>query len=117
MPSKIDQVIKEATADALTAAAGESEVADALRRISQAAIDAANSVRPDPALTELSLQAEYAIGKGLITQTEVDDLRNRYGAQGDLSLGLLLPFLLLVFALLVDGEPATTYVYAFALLT
>ena len=74
----------------------------ALERVAQAAIAAAEE--PDPALTRLSLQAEYAVGKGIITQDELTNLQNKYGAQGDLSLGLLPPFLLIVFAVLVSTD-------------
>lgn len=74
----------------------------ALDRVAKAAIAAAKE--PDPALTKLSLQAEYAVGKGIISQDELTNLQNRYGAQGDLSLGLLPPFLLIVFAVLVSTD-------------
>ncbi len=81
---------------------GGAESSAALERVAQAAIAAAEE--PDPALTKLSLQAEYAVGKGIISQDELTNLQNKYGAQGDLSLGLLPPFLLMVFAVLVSTD-------------
>jgi hypothetical protein len=45
------------------------------------------------------LQPRYAIGKGIITQQEYQDLKDSYFAQSELSFGLILPIFLLVFAL------------------
>lgn len=45
------------------------------------------------------LQPSYAIGKGLISQDEYDNLRNEYSAEGDLSFGLILPLALLAIVL------------------
>jgi len=45
------------------------------------------------------LQPRYAIGKGIITQAEYQDLKDTYFAQSEISFGLIIPLFLLVFAL------------------
>lgn len=114
MAENIDDIINRLT-DAVKSSFPGTSSQLAVDRVAVAAMDAASNAEPDPALTKLSLQAEYALGKGLITQTELDDLRNRYGAQGDLSLGLLLPFLLLIFAFLVEAPGSRAYGVALVL--
>jgi hypothetical protein len=52
-----------------------------------------SEVPPDPVL-----QPAYAIGKGLITQDEFTGLKNEYFAQCELTLGLILPVIILAFA-------------------
>jgi len=55
--------------------------------------------QPDkPKFDERLTQPEYAIGQGLISQSELNDLRNTYLAQSELSLGLIFPMLLMIFA-------------------
>jgi len=52
------------------------------------------------------LEPEYAIGQGLISREELSDFRNSYRAQSELSLGLILPLILIVFALIIRMTPA-----------
>lgn len=47
---------------------------------------------------DVVLEPEYAVGKGLITQEEFNDVKNQYFAQSELSMGLILPLILLAFA-------------------
>jgi hypothetical protein len=108
MAEDIDAIVTRLTVALKSSFPGPSSQA-ALDRVAARATEAARNAEPDPALTKLSLQAEYAVGKGLIAQTDLDALRNRYTAQGDLSLGLLLPFLLLVFACLVELPGVRAY--------
>lgn len=45
------------------------------------------------------LEPEYAVGKGLITQDEYNAMKNEFFAQSELSVGLILPLILLSAAL------------------
>jgi hypothetical protein len=47
------------------------------------------------------LEPEYAIGQRLISRDEFNHFRNTYLAQSELSLGLILPLLLIVFAVTI----------------
>lgn len=45
------------------------------------------------------LEPEYAVGKGLITQDEFNAMKNEFFSQSELSVGLILPLILLASAL------------------
>src|SRR6266478_1554807 len=55
-----------------------------------------------PAFDESLLDPEYAIGQGLISRDEYVAFRNSYLAQSELSLGLIIPLLLIIFALVLN---------------
>jgi hypothetical protein len=57
--------------------------------------DTSKDVNFDPKV----LEPEYAIGQGLVSQAEFNDFRNTYLAQSELSLGLIIPTLLIAFAI------------------
>jgi hypothetical protein len=56
------------------------------------------------AFDEKVLEPEYAIGQGLISRDEYNDFRNTYLAQSELSLGLIFPLLLIIFAIAINSE-------------
>jgi hypothetical protein len=58
----------------------------------------------EPVFDKNILEPEYAIGQGLISREEYNDFRNTYLAQSELSLGLILPLLLIVFGVAIKLE-------------
>jgi hypothetical protein len=67
---------------------------DRLKEVPESNKDAAKNAVFD----ERILEPEYAIGQGLISRDEYNDFRNGFLAQSELSLGLVLPLILVVFA-------------------
>jgi len=61
------------------------------------------------------LEPEYAVGKGLITQDEFNAMKNEFFAQSELSVGLIMPLILLASALSYWMLPWERIVLAFAL--
>lgn len=59
--------------------------------------------RYDPAFPEQILFPEYAIGQKLITRAEYNQLETEYFTQAQAAFGLILPTLLLVFAIHFSG--------------
>ena len=62
------------------------------------------------------LQPEYAIGQGLISREEYNDFRNTYLAQSELSLGLIIPFLLIIFAVAIKQEDNWSWLWMLLLI-